>query len=189
MNYAVNFPERNMAGHSPRYSVRNPENYLGGYRASNWSGYLPENPASSREDCLDSNSADPSADCPDNRPERNPENNLESNGAGYSESYSVDSLPDCLASYPESFGPRPVCRGAAATELLQLDDLAAEVLPVCIQSHEVNAGGQDCGRDRGPVLPRRDDTASEGHRQPAVNIIDADHYCPVEDCGVLDNHW
>ena len=46
--------------------------------------------------------------------ERNPEDNLESNGTDYSESYSVDSPPDCSASYPESFDPRPVSGPLAA---------------------------------------------------------------------------
>lgn len=124
MSYRGDYPASNPAGHSPRYSVRNPENYLGGHPASYRTGYLPENPASSREDCLHSNSADYSADCSGNRRERNPENNLESNGAGYSESYSVDSLPNCSASYLESFDPRPVCREAAGARLLQLDNLA-----------------------------------------------------------------
>jgi hypothetical protein len=134
----------NPAGYSPRHWVRSSENYSGGYRVSNWSGNLPGNPASSREDCLDSNSADPSADCLDNRPERNPESNRESNGADCSESYLVDSLPDCLASYPERLDPQPVCRSAAATTLLQLDDLADGLcLSLCLCfADEADAGCQ-----------------------------------------------
>ena len=96
VKHAVNCPERSLAGHSPRYSVRNPENYLGGYSISYRAGCLPENPASCRAGCMDSDSADYSADCPDNRPERNPESNPESNGAGYSERYSADCLPEVV---------------------------------------------------------------------------------------------
>ena len=114
VKHAVNCPERSLAGHSPHYSVRNSENYLGGHPASYRTGYLPENPESCRADCLDSNSADPSADCPDNRPERNPESNLPSNWAGNlqddSESNSAGYLPHCLASYLEIHDP---CRSAA----------------------------------------------------------------------------
>jgi hypothetical protein len=131
----------NRIGYSLSYLVRNSESYLGGYRASYRSGYLPENSASSGEDCRDSNSADSFADCPDNRPERNPESNLVSNEADYSESYSGDSLLDCSASYPESFDLRPVCRGVAASALLQLDDFADGL---CLSlslgvAHEVDA--------------------------------------------------
>jgi hypothetical protein len=124
VNSPANRPESRPTGYSPSNPVRNPESYLDGYPASYGARHPPENPAGSGEDCRESNSADYSADCPDNRLERNPESNLESNEAGYSESYSADSLPDCLASYPESFDLRPVSRSAAATTSLQFDDLA-----------------------------------------------------------------
>ena len=138
--------ESDQAGYSPRNQVRNTESYVGGYPASFWAGHPPENPASSREDRVDSNSARYSADCPDNRGERNPESNWEDNGADYSESCSVSSLPDCLASYPESFDSRPACRAAAAIWLLQLDDLPdclwLEACGLGLFPHEVHARRQ-----------------------------------------------
>lgn len=127
VNYAVDYPQGNRAGHSPSYPVRNPESYSGGCPASYWARCLAENPASSREDCPDSNSAGYCADRPDGHPDENPESNLVSNGAGHSESHSVDSLSDYSRSYLESFDLRPVCRAAAGTTLLQLDDLADSV--------------------------------------------------------------
>ena len=60
---------------------------MGGHPASYWARYLVENPASSREDCLDSSSAGYSADCPDGYPDKNPESNLLSNGSGYLPDY------------------------------------------------------------------------------------------------------
>jgi hypothetical protein len=144
VNSPANHPTGNRTGYSPGNPVRNPESYLGGYPASYLAGYPPENPTGSGEDCPDSNSADYFADCPDNRPERNRGSNRESNGADYSESYSADSPPDCLASYLESFDPRPVCREAAATRLLQLDDLADSLCLSLVLSfpHKVYAGCQ-----------------------------------------------
>jgi hypothetical protein len=124
VNYAVSYPAGNRAGCSPGNPVRNPESYLDGYLACYRAGYSPENLASYSGNYRDSNSADHSAHCPDNRRERNAESNRESNEVDYSEIYLVDSVPDCLASYQESFDLGPVCRAAAGTMLLQLDDLA-----------------------------------------------------------------
>jgi hypothetical protein len=124
VNCPASYPESNRAGYSPRYPVRNPAGYLGGYPASYRAGYLAENLVSYPAGYPDSNSASSPADCPDNRLERNPESSRESNGADYSESYWADSLPNCLAGYRESFDSRPVCRAAAGTKLVQLDDLA-----------------------------------------------------------------
>ena len=98
----ASYRDGDSAGHSPRYPVRSTESMLDDYLASCRAGDLLENPASSRADCLRSNSGDPSADCTDNRPERNPVSSLPSNWADNSDSYSVDSLPDCPASHPES---------------------------------------------------------------------------------------
>jgi hypothetical protein len=60
---------------------------LGGYQAGCRARYLAENPADSREDCPESNSAGYSADCPDGYPDKNRESNLVSNGAGYLPDY------------------------------------------------------------------------------------------------------
>jgi hypothetical protein len=108
----VNHPASNRTGYSLSYPVRNSVSYLDGYGAGDRASYSPENSASYWESCRDSNSAGRSASRPDNRWERNPESNRERNGADYSESYSADSSPDCLASYPESFDPRLATRPA-----------------------------------------------------------------------------
>ena len=125
----VNHPASKRAGYSPSNPVRNPESYLDGYLAGYRAGYSPENLSNYSGSYWDSNSADHSAHCLDNRRERNSESNRESNEVDYSEIYSVDSLPDCLASNPESFDLGPVCRAAAGTTLLRLDDLADSVGP------------------------------------------------------------
>jgi hypothetical protein len=108
----VSYPASNRANHSPSYSVRNPVSYLDGYLASYGAGYPPENPASYWENCGEGSSPDCSADGSENRSGSNPESNRESNGANCSESYSVDSLPGCLESYPENSDPRPVTEPA-----------------------------------------------------------------------------
>ena len=113
VKYRVNHPAGNRADYSPRYPVRNPESYLGGYPASYWADYLPENLVSYPEGCPDSNSADYSADCPDNRLVRNPESNRADNPPDYSADNSVGSLPDYSENYLGSFGFGPVNRPAS----------------------------------------------------------------------------
>ena len=109
----VNYPESNRTGYSLSYRVRNPVSYLVGYPAGYRASYSPENPTSYWENCWDSNSSGRSEIRPDNRRERNPESNRQSNGADCLQSYSADSPPDCSASYPESFDPKPVCRATS----------------------------------------------------------------------------
>jgi hypothetical protein len=109
----VNHPAGNRAGYSPRYPVRNPTGCLGVYPASYRAGYLPENLVSYSVGYPDSNSADCSADCRENRPVSNPESDRADSWADYSESYWVDSLPDCWEDYPGNFDSRPVSHEAS----------------------------------------------------------------------------
>ena len=105
---SASYPESDSVDYSAGYPARNPESYLDGNPASYRAGYLPQNPANCGKGCPDRNSANHSADCPGNRPVGNPASNSGSNGADHSDSYLVDSPPDCLASYAESLNPRPV---------------------------------------------------------------------------------
>gem|GEM_PF-5941784 len=117
VKYPVNYLAGNRADYSPRYPVRNPAGYLDGYPASYWASYLPENLVSYSVGYPDSNSAGYPANCPDSSSESNPASNWGNNPPDYSESYWVDSLPDCLVSHLGSFEPKPLCREATGGPL------------------------------------------------------------------------
>jgi hypothetical protein len=112
---------------------------LGRYPAGYGTGYPPENPTSSGEDCLDSNPADCSADCPPNRlassPESKPASNSENCLENNRESYSAGCLASCLGDSQRS----PVNRSNADGRLLQFDDLGTET---GTSFDDINAGRQ-----------------------------------------------
>ena len=160
----VNHPAGNRAGYSLSYPVRNPESYGDDYPVSYWAGYLPENLVSYPVGYPDSNSAGCSADCGENRPGRNPESNRGDSWADYSESYWVDSLPDCWVSYSGSFDARPVSREAASRILLQFDDLDAEA---GTGLDDIDAGRKHCSASA-PVSARsRSGRTVRNHSPPA----------------------
>jgi hypothetical protein len=150
--------------------VRNPESDSAGYPACYWADYLPGNPVSYSGSYWDRNSAGYSADCPVNRPERNPESNWESNGADNSpdssESDSVDSLPDCSASYLPGLSRRkrrfhPALRDTGAAERMGLFRSGVQ---------------EDCPRKRGQ--PCRDMTelrSCNSDRVPSLMLFGQDH--------------
>ena len=133
VNRRAMHPAGNTEGHSPLHA----DGHLARHSACCQAGYVPENLASNRENCLACTSAGHSADSPDNRragnTESSPPSNEADNPLDSSADCLVNSLPGCPDSYPTNSLPRQ-------DDLP--DRLRLEACGLRLFSHEVDARRQ-----------------------------------------------